>query len=34
MSLDILIAGIIAPSKFPRCGMPVLWIPVNILAIL
>jgi hypothetical protein len=32
-SSDILMAGIIAPKMFPRCGVPVLWIPVKTLAI-
>jgi hypothetical protein len=27
------IAGIIAPKRFPRCGLPLLCIPVKILAI-
>jgi hypothetical protein len=29
---DRLIAGIIAPNKFPRCGRPLLWMPVKIRA--
>jgi hypothetical protein len=33
VSLLILIAGAIAPSKFPKCGFPLLCIPVKILAI-
>ena len=28
------IAGIIAPSRLPKCGLPVLCMPVSILAIL
>ena len=34
VSFESCIAGIIAPSKFPKWGVPVLCIPVNILAIL
>ncbi len=33
-SFAISIAGMIAPSMFPKCGVPVLCIPVSILAIL
>jgi hypothetical protein len=33
-SLLILIAGIIAPKRFPKCGVPVLCTPVSILAII
>jgi hypothetical protein len=32
-SLDNSIAGIIAPKRFPKCGIPLLCIPVKILAI-
>ena len=32
-SFAIFIAGIIAPSKFPKCRVPVLCTPVRILAI-
>lgn len=31
-SLDNSIAGIIAPNKFPKCGLPELCMPVKILA--
>ena len=33
-SFESSIAGMIAPNRFPRCGVPVLCMPVNILAIL
>ena len=31
--LDNSIAGIIAPKRLPKCGLPELWIPVSIRAI-